>query len=121
MRERCFTSEVETLGLAALAVHAGADLVHLGYGCHRGRTGALLPAYPPQTLPGLVVAALLGEPPRALGQGEHAETQQRGRDELQADGDLPLRGAGVGNAARHGVIYPVAREDALPDFVAMEV
>ena len=56
--------------------------------------------------------ARLGQPPGALLGQQHAQPQDGAGDELQADGDLPLRGRVVGDVLGDGVVDPVRGHDA---------
>lgn len=56
------------------------------------------------------MTALLDQPPHALLEGEHAESERGGGDELQADGDLPLPG-GRREAGFDSVVAPVGDQD----------
>lgn len=58
------------------------------------------------------MSSLLCKPSRGFLQSEHAETEERGGDDLEADRNLPLHSFGRGNAFENTVVYPVGDKDA---------
>jgi len=82
--------------------HAVADFLHLEL---NGRS--VVGADPLQALPGLVMPADGGEPAGGLLEREHAQAEKPGPEQLQADGDLPHLGLGLGETSRDAPVDPL--------------
>lgn len=93
--------EAETFSRALFESHAIADLFHFELD-----GGARVGADPAKRRPGFFVAAFEGEPASGFFEGQDAETQDAGGQELETDGNLPLAGGG-GEVFGDAVVNPV--------------